>query len=273
MIKQNVYLITQSKMKMSFITSLVLFLILNTTQFAFAHQNVQKSTYTFFLSGASFATPNNGWFELGSEMLRAISINRAKGGTAAADMANKMSKGALYSHQELEDMNALVIMHVVNRDVYNEEELLDNYSDYSLPFNRSNYAAAFDYVIKRYLHDCYQLKFNEDSKYYNMEEGKPAVIVLCTDWHDAREVYNSSVRKLAEKWGFPLVEFDRYIGFSNKVKHPVTGEYTSRMHSFDKQTINGEVYGWHPRRGKDQYIQQRMAAIFSSTMRKIFPIL
>ncbi len=44
--------------------------------------------------------------------------------------------------------------------------------------------------------------------------GKPASIVLCTHWHDSRPIFNTSVRKLAEKWGFPVVEFDRYIGFS-----------------------------------------------------------
>ncbi len=248
-----------------------IFVVSSISSITFA-QPQQEFNYTFFLSGASFATPNNGWFEMGCERLGVIAINRAKGGTAIADMANKMSEGTLYTEQELEEIDALVIMHVVNRDVFNEEELLDKFSDYKLPFDRSNYAAAFDYVIKRYLHECYQLKFKENSKYYNEEGGKPAVIVLCTDWQDAREIYNASVRALASKWGFPVVEFDKYIGFSSKVKHPVTNGHTSKLYSFDKQTINAEEYGWHPNRGKNQYIQQRMAAIFMSTMKRILPI-
>lgn len=237
-----------------------------------AQETQLEYSYTFFLSGASFATPNNGWFELGCELLKVNGINRAKGGTAIADMANKMGKYILYTKHELEEMDAFVIMHVVNKDVFNEEELMDEYSDYRLPFDRSNYAAAFDYVIKRYYYDCYQLKFDKSSKYYNKENGKPVTIILCTDWHDGRKLYNTSVRKLARKWGFPLIEFDRYIGFSSLVKHPATEQHISRLYSFDQQTIDGEVHGWHPNRGKDQYIQQRMAAIFISVMKDIFPI-
>ena len=161
-------------------------------------------------------------------------------------------------------------MQVHEQDVFEESQFKQNYTDYEVPFNRTNYAAAFDYVIKRYQAECYNLKFDEDSKYYNTRQGKPAVIILCTDWHDARVVYNSSVRQLAIKWGFPIVEFDKYIGFSKNALHPVNGEQISRIFALDKQEINGEIFGWHPENGKDKYIQQRMAAIFADTMKKVF---
>ena len=225
---------------------------------------------TFLLTGASFASPNNGWFELGCEVLGANSINRAVGGEAIADAANRMNSGTLYSQDELENIDAFIIMQVHNKDVFDESQLKRDYKDYETPFNRDNYAAAFDYVIKRYQAECYILKFNEKSKYYNTRQGKPAVIVLCTDWHDLRDVYNTSVRKLGHKWGFPIVEFDKYIGFSKNALHPFTGEQVSRIYAVDTQISNEEVYGWHPENGKDKYIQQRMGAIFADTMRKIF---
>jgi len=229
--------------RLSFLLPFIIFVVF--PEMISAQQCQPENKYCFFLTGASFAVPVNGWFELGCEMLDAKPI--------------------------LEEMDALVIMHVVNRDVFNEAELKTDYDDYTTPFDRSNYAAAFDYVIKRYLTECYQLKFDENSAYYETPYGKPAVVVLCTDWHDARVVYNASVRQLAAKWGFPLVEFDRLIGFSDKITHPVTGERMSTLYSFDRKTIEGVEYGWHPNRGKDKYIQKRMAAIFAETMREIFP--
>ena len=225
---------------------------------------------TFLLTGASFASPNNGWFELGCEVLGANSINRAVGGEAIADAANRMNSGTLYSQDELENIDAFIIMQVHNKDVFDESQLKRDYKDYETPFNRDNYAAAFDYVIKRYQAECYNLKFNEKSKYYNTRQGKPAVIVLCTDWHDLRDVYNTSVRKLGHKWGFPIVEFDKFIGFSKNTLHPITNEQISRIYSSDTQVSNEEVFGWHPESGKDKYIQKRMAAIFADTMQKIF---
>lgn len=237
-----------------------------------AQNNTDEKEYSFLLTGASFASPNNGWFEVGCDLLGAKPINRAIGGEAIANTANRIIDGTLYTIEELENIDALVIMQVHERDVFDESQLKDNYTDYETPFDRSNYAAAFDYVIKRYLTDCYNLKFNEKSKYYNTRSGKPAVIVLCTDWHDGRVIYNTSVRKLADKWGFPVVEFDKFIGFSKNAVHPVTGEHISRLFTKDKQEIRGETFGWHPENGQDAYIQRRMGAIFADTMRKIFPI-
>lgn len=238
----------------------------------FSQEAMQPKKYSIFLTGASFAVPVNGWFELGCKTLNAEPINRAIGGEAIANTANRMADSTLYTPEELEKMDAFVIMQVHNRDVFDELMLKDKYTDYETPFDRSNYAAAFDYVIKRYLTECYNLKFNEKSKYYGSPCGKPAVIVLCTDWHDGRTLYNATIRKLAAKWGFPLVEFDKNIGFSKNQLNPVTGEQMSRMYALDKQVLYDETYGWHPIQGQDKYIQRRMAAIFVDVMKRILPL-
>ncbi len=181
-----------------------------------------------------------------------------------------MIEGSLYTFEELEDIDAFVIMHVHNKNVAEKSNLSDKHTDYKVPFDRTSYSAAYDYVIKKYISDCYQLRNNPRSQYYKSKSGKPAIIILCTDWHDARTIYNTSIRNLAKKWGFPLVQFDRYIGFSRENQHPETGEQVSLLFSSDTQNIDGIIYGWHPDKGTDKYIQQRMAAIFVDTVKKIF---
>lgn len=239
---------------------------------AWGHATAQENAkYTILLTGASFASPQNGWFEIGCRQLDARAINRAIGGESIADTANRMAEGTLWNAGELDEMDALVIMQVHNRDVSATGGLKEKYTDYTTPFDRSNYAAAFDYVIKRYQSECYALKDDPKSKYYGTKSGKPAVIVLCTDWHDARTTYNAAIRRLAARWGLPLVEFDRNIGFSKDTPKPATGTQQSLLHAQDTQTIEGVAYGWHPQRGQDKYIQQRMAAIFTDTMRRILP--
>ena len=237
------------------------------------YATVQDSTrYTILLTGASFASPHNGWFEIGCKHLNARPLNKAIGGEAIVNTANRMIDGTLYSFEEFESLDALVIMQVHNRDVFDESQLLSDYKDYTVPFDRTNYARAYDYVIKRYVSECYELKDNPKSKYYGTKNGKPAVIVLCTDWHDARITYNTAIRKLAAKWGFPLVEFDKNIGFSKNNLHPVTGQQQSLLYAKDSQTIEGTKYGWHPDRGEDTFIQQRMASIFVDLMKRVLPL-
>ena len=230
------------------------------------------NNYTILLTGASFASHQNTWFEMGCKNLGAMPVNRAVGGEAIANTANRMIEGSLYSPEELDKIDALVIMQVHDKDVFDESQLLEKYTDYPTPFDRSNYAAAYDYVIKRYISECYELRNNPESKYYGSKSGKPVIIVLCTHWHDSRQTYNSSVRKLAEKWGLALVEFDRYIGFSKNSPHPVTGEQQSLLYAYDTEVINGVKYGKHLNRGEHEYIQQRMAAIFVDLMKKVLPV-
>ena len=248
------------------ISSLLLLLVL----VCFYGNAQNEDRYTILLSGASFAEPNNKWFEMGCRALEAVPVNRAVSSESIANTANRMVEGTLYSSEELDEIDVFVIMQVHDKDVFHSDHLKENYKDYALPFDASDYAACYDYVIKRYISECYNLKFNPMSKYYNSPYGKPASIVLCTHWNDSRPMFNSTIRMLAEKWGLPVVEFDKYIGFSKRQKHPVTGEQFSRIFtSGDTQVAYGEVYGWHPLHGEKSYIQQRMAAIFADTMRRI----
>ena len=106
----------------------------------------ENAKYTILLTGASFASPQNGWFEIGCRQLEARALNRAVGGESIADTANRMAEGTLWNAGELDALDALVIMQVHNRDVSATGGLKEKYTDYTTPFDRSNYAAAFDYV-------------------------------------------------------------------------------------------------------------------------------
>lgn len=241
-----------------------------------AQENMIKSDkkeYTILLTGASFASHENGWFELGSRYLNAKALNRAVPAHAIADTANRMAKGELYTQEELEEIDALVIMQVHEKNVASLIGLKEEYTDYEIPFDRSNYAAAYDYVIKRYLTECYNLKFNEKSKYYNTPAGKPAVVVLSTHWHDSRVIFNKAIRELGARWGFPIIEFDKYVGFSQSAVHPVTKKAMSQLYTNgNNETTHGIEHGWHPEEGEDKYIQQRMAAIYVDLMKKVLPL-
>lgn len=213
---------------------------------------------TIMLTGASFAVRANGWFELGCEQLGATPLNKAVSAQAIMNTANDMYNEKFYTFEQLDETDIFVIDHVHNQNVANEEWLKENYEDYTMP--TTNYAIAYDYVIKRYTDECRRLKDNPDSKYYGSENGKPAVIVLCTHWHDSRTVYNAAIRKLAEKWNLPLIEFDKLIGFSKD--QLIDGKQPSLLYAGDTETIDGVTYGWHPKRGQGEYIQQKMAQIF-----------
>lgn len=231
-------------------------------------QETSDNGLTIMLTGASFAVEQNGWFELGCEWLGATPVNKAVSGEAIYHTANRMANGTFYTFDELENTDVLVIDHVHNQNVNDESALKDDYHDYDMP--TQNYAVAYDYVIKRYKDDCYNLKDNPESKYYGTESGKPAVIVLCTHWHDSRTVFNASVRELAEKWNIPLVKFDDKIGFTKDVL--VDGRQPSLQYCQDTEYFDGTTYGWHPKRGQGEYIQQKMAQIFVDEMSSVLDV-
>ncbi len=216
---------------------------------------------TFLLTGASFAVPENGWFEIGCEDMGADAINKAVSGEAIYHTARRMNLGTFYTTEELDKIDVFVIGHVHNQNVVNPQWLKDNWEDYTSIASTTDYSVAYDYVIKRYIADCEALKDNPESKYYGSPEGKPARIMLCTHWHDSRTTYNPAIRKLAEKWGFPLVKFDDKIGFS-RIDAAAGEAQPSLAFAHDTETINGVKYGWHPLRGSNSYIQRRMAQIF-----------
>ena len=213
------------------------------------------------LTGASFAVPENGWFEIACGNMDAEAINKAVSGEAIYHTARRMHAGTFYTATELERTDVLVIGHVHNQNVANEQWIKESWEDYTNIASTTDYSVAYDYVIKRYIADCKALESNPGSKYFGTPGGKPARIILCTHWHDARTTFNPAIRKLASRWGFPLVEFDKNIGFSKE--DAASGEpQPSLAMAHDSETIGGVKYGWHPLRGSATHIQQRMAQIF-----------
>lgn len=230
----------------------------------------QAQTYDhhFLLAGASFAVPENGWFELVCEAFNAEPLNKAVSGDAIKHTASDMYRDRFYTTEELDRIDAFIIMHVHNQDVASTDGIKENYEDYTYD-EVQQYNTAYDYVIKRYKADCYNLKFNPESQYYQTENGKPATIILCTHWHDSRITYNQSIRTLAERWQLPLVEWDENIGFTRKVVDP-DGQQPSIKYAADTEKIYDITFGWHPLRGKEQYIQQKIAAICMEKLTELF---
>lgn len=97
---------------------------------------------SLLLTGASFATATNGWFEMGCELTGFVPINRAKGGESIADAANRMVEGTLYTVEELEDIEALVIMQVHDRHVFDGFGLRSGLDEYETPLARDGYTGV-----------------------------------------------------------------------------------------------------------------------------------
>ena len=220
---------------------------------------------TFCMIGASFAEAvSNGWYERACETLGVTPINLAKSGTSIITDANKYKNGSLWTAAQFEQIDVLCIMHVHNQDVADATDILDDYANYS----SFTYATAYDYIIRRYREDCYAQRLVPGSRHYGTTTGKPCQILLMTHWHDARTIYNNSIRRLAEKWRLPLVALDDNIGFT-KNQPMQNGTQVSVIQSRDgnnTETIDGVVYGWHPAPG-DTYIQGKIADIFVSTIK------
>lgn len=228
----------------------------------------QNYDHHFLLAGASFAVPENGWFELVCDAFNAEPLNKAVGGDAIKHTASDMFLDRFYTTEELDRIDAFIIMHVHNQDVASTNGIKENYEEYTYD-EIQQYNTAYDYVIKRYKADCYNLKFNPESRYYQTENGKPATIILCTHWHDSRITYNQSIRTLAERWQLPLVEWDENIGFTRKVVD-ADGRQPSIKYAADTEKIYDITFGWHPMRGKEQYIQQKMASICMEKLTELF---
>ena len=228
----------------------------------------QNYDHHFLLAGASFAVPENGWFELVCDAFNAEPLNKAVGGDAIKHTASDMFLDRFYTTEELDRIDVFIIMHVHNQDVASTNGIKENYEEYTYD-EIQQYNTAYDYVIKRYKADCYNLKFNPESRYYQTENGKPATIILCTHWHDSRITYNQSIRTLAERWQQPLIEWDENIGFTRKVVD-ADGRQPSIKYAADTEKIYDITFGWHPMRGKEQYIQQKIASIAMEKLTELF---
>lgn len=243
----------------------LLFFITFLTLFAGCQDSSDRETVPsngVCIVGASFAHPENGWFEMACEQSGKTAVNRAVSGTNIVTTAMDIAQGGMFSTSEHDSFETLVIMHTHNVDICTLSD--ENYTvDSSM-----SYAAAFDYVLSNYIAQCKALETNPTSKWFGVAGGKRVDIILCTHWHDAREEYNSSVRCLVQRWGSAvrLCEFDTQIGFSKDNPDPITGAQISLLYANDDkgktEVIDGVTYGWHPKRGRESVIQQRMAEIF-----------
>lgn len=144
------------------------------------------------------------------------------------------------------------------------------------------YAAGYDYLLKKYALDCYNLRLNPDSKYYGTKSGKPVVIVCTTQWHDGYVRFNEGVKKMAKRHGAIVCDVANNVGFSYLQTDP-TNDNSIRWNALhcnnaaygsgnDTETIpiHGVMYtgmGWHPTRQWDCYIQMKRAQILAETMR------
>ena len=218
-------------------------------------QQSQITTDSLCIVGASFAYPENCWFGLACEKMGLKPINKAISGSNIKDTAQSMRENRLFTLDELDSFATFAIMHTHNYNVYDGVGV------------HTPYVEAYDYVIKQYSALCQALEFNPDSKWFGIAGGKPVDILICTHWHDARTNFNESVRKLDEKWeSVRLCKFDEQIGFTKDKPDPQTGVQISVYYAHPDQNateiMGGIEYGWHPKRGRDSEIQQRMADIF-----------
>lgn len=220
------------------------------------------------LTGASFAYSGNEWFSYVCGTLGITGYNKAVSGETMQHTAQKMHDGTLYTQEEFENFDIFLIFHSHNQTVTDTTNLKENYEDYVFPL--TDRSAQWDYVLKKYAAECYAARLNENSKWYGTKDGKPYRVVVVTHWHDARTIFNDSIRALQRKWGFTLCELDKRIGFSKNEVHPVTGEQVSILHcdnpSNNTEVIDGVTYGWHPTRDKGAWIQHRMADIIGDTL-------
>lgn len=144
------------------------------------------------------------------------------------------------------------------------------------------YAAGYDYLLKKYALDCYNLRLNPDSKYYGTKSGKPVIIVCTTQWHDGYVRFNDSVKIMAKRHGAIVCDVANNVGFSYLQTDPTNDDSIrwGALHcnnaaigsgnDTEKIPIHGVMYtgmGWHPTRQWDCYIQMKRAQILAETMR------
>ena len=144
------------------------------------------------------------------------------------------------------------------------------------------YAAGYDYLLKKYALDCYNLRLNPESKYYGTKSGKPVIIVCTTQWNDAYVRFNEGIKKVAKRHGAIVADIANNVGFSYRQIDPENPDSIrwSSLHcnnaayggSGDTETvpIHGVMYtgmGWHPTEKWDEYIQLKRAQILADAMR------
>lgn len=241
------------------------------------YKTIQDYTisYNILLDGASFASSeNNNWFEYLCSDLRIKGYNKAISGSSIKDMAQRLHDGTLFSLEEMDNFGILMIMHVHNMDVCNGINICTDLNDYDFSNINLSYSQAYDYVIREYQKECYDLKNNRNSRWYKSPYGKPCIIVCLTHWHDARDTFNTSIRLLQNKFNFYLCELDKNIGFSKDDVNTENCIQPSLLYCSDTESINGVHYGWHMDNteigGKRCLIQDKVASIVKQLIKEIY---
>ena len=144
------------------------------------------------------------------------------------------------------------------------------------------YAAGYDYLLKKYALDCYNLRLNPDSKWYGTKSGKPVIIVCTTQWHDGYVRFNEGIKKVARRHGAILCDVANNVGFSYMQTNP-EDESSIRWNALhcnntsigsgndvEDIPIHGIIYsdmGWHPTRDWSCYIQMKRAQILAAYLK------
>ena len=144
------------------------------------------------------------------------------------------------------------------------------------------YAAGYDYLLKKYALDCYNLRLNPDSKWYGTKSGKPVIIVCTTQWHDGYVRFNEGIKNVARRHGAILCDVANNVGFSYMQTNPQDDDSicwnalhcnnTSIGSGNDTENIpiHGIMYnnmGWHPTRDWSCYVQMKRAQILAESLK------
>ena len=259
------------------------------------------------LIGASFADANeNNWFELASERFADKSFfNKAVGSTNVMYDAWRLKNGTLYTAEEWEQFDVLMIDHVHDKDVFELKDIVVNgktftgsqlsamsASDYesngiidyfaALVYDANvgmdrelyygyreaqYYAAAYDYIFKKYRALCYAEKDDSSSQWYNSPFGKPCQVVLLTHWNDGRPTINKSLAKLGAKWNSLVVNLSLALGFApSRLLLDSTRQFynESTYYARDNEYVDNQYYGKHLQfttSAPYPYIQRKIASI------------
>lgn len=254
-----------------------------------------------FLIGDSIAVESSGWFQNACHKAGYEGINVAISGGNIMYDADRIWRGTLYTEQELEDMDTLVICHTHNYDITIPDNLKDTVADYEAglsPTNpdhqvvpvtpgsangttdgvAANYATAYDYLIKKHMDDCYKLRLKANSKYYGTKCGKLPKIIICSYWQDAYTVFNESSRLIAKKFNITYCDFANNTGFSYRQTNPddpdsirISALYcnnsvyggTNDTHDIPIDGVTYTNMGWHPTRDVNSRLSKQMGDILS----------
>ena len=265
------------------------------------------------LIGASFAAANeNNWFALLSEKLgNGDYYNKAVGSTNVLYDAWRLQNGTLYTAEEFEKFDVLMINHVHDRDVFTLADIVVNGKTYTgsqlkgltaeqyeangiVDFFASKvydsavgserelyygyreaqyYAAAFDYIFKKYRAICYAAKDNASSQWAGSTFGKPCQILLLTHWNAGRPIINASLKKLGAKWNTPVFDLSLGLGFAPS-KLLLDGTKTtyneSTYYARDNEYVDNQYFGKHLQYSTSApfpYIQRKIASVLSKILK------